>query len=147
VTRCDPPPTDRPTLSAPGPPRSVARRTRDERETGQATVELALALPAVLLALLVIVQAGLVVADHVRTVHVAREAARAVAVDGRPGTADGAIADAGGEGCTAVVERPSEVGRTLTVTVTCPSPTAVPLVGPLVPDVDVRARAAMRVER
>lgn len=117
------------------------------RESGQTTVELALALPAVLLALLAIVQAGLVVADHVRTVHVAREAARAVAVDGRPGTADRAVADAGGDGCRAAVTRPAEVGETLTVTVTCPSPTDVPLVGPLVPDVEVRSRAAMRVER
>lgn len=121
--------------------------TRCPRQSGQTTVELALALPAVLLALLAIVQAGLVVADHVRTVHVAREAARAVAVDGRPGVADGAVADAGGSGCRTDVARPAEVGETLTVTVTCPSPTAVPLVGPLVPDLEVRARAAMRVER
>jgi Flp pilus assembly protein TadG len=117
------------------------------RQSGQTTVELALALPALLLALLAIVQAGLVVADHVRTVHVAREAARAVAVDGRPGTADRAVADAGGDGCGVDVTRPSEVGATLSVTVTCASPTVVPLIGPLVPDVEVRARAAMRVER
>jgi Flp pilus assembly protein TadG len=121
--------------------------TRRSRQSGQTTVELALALPAVLLALLAIVQAGLVVADHVRTVHVAREAARAVAVDGRPGVADRAVADAGGAGCRTDVARPTEVGETLTVTVTCPSPTAVPLVGRLVPDLDVRAQAAMRVER
>lgn len=116
-------------------------------DRGQATVELALSLPAVLLALLAIVQAGLVVADHVRTVHVAREAARAVAVDGRPGAAPAAVAAAGGDGCSAVVARPAEVGATLVVTVTCPSPTDVPLVGALVPDLDVRSRASMRVER
>lgn len=116
-------------------------------EEGQATVELALALPAVLLALLAIVQAGLVVADHVRTVHVAREAARAVAVDGRPGAAGAAVASAGGDGCAAAVERPADVGATLVVTVRCPSPTEVPLIGPLVPDLVVRSRAAMRVER
>ncbi len=120
---------------------------RSGEEGGQATVELALALPAVLLALLAIVQAGLVVADHVRTVHVAREAARAVAVDGRPGAADTAIADAGGEGCSAAVDRPAEVGAVLVVTVSCPSATEVPLVGALVPDVEVRSRAHMRVER
>jgi Flp pilus assembly protein TadG len=114
---------------------------------GQATVELALALPAVLVALLAIVQAGLVVADHVRTVHVAREAARAVAVDGRAGAAATAVVAAGGEGCTTSVDRPAEVGRTLVVTVGCPSPTDVPLVGALLPDVVVRSRAVMRVER
>jgi Flp pilus assembly protein TadG len=125
----------------------VTRRRRPGPDTGQATVELALALPAVLLALLAVVQAGLVVADHVGTVHVAREAARAVAVDGRPGAAQAAVIDAGGEGCSAAVSRPEEVGATLTVAVTCPSPTEVPLVGALVPDVDVRSRASMRVER
>lgn len=117
------------------------------RSRGQATVELALALPAVLLALLAVVQAGLVVADHVRAVHVAREAARAVAVDPRSGVGDAAAAAAGGARCTVAVERPAEVGATLTVRVTCPSATAVPLVGALVPDLEVRARAAMRVER
>lgn len=122
-------------------------RRRRPGESGQATVELALALPAVLLALLAIVQAGLVVADHVRTVHVAREAARAVAVDGRPGAAPAAVAAAGGEGCSASVSRPAAAGATLVVTVTCRSPTDVPLVGVLVPDVEVRSRAAMRVER
>ncbi len=123
-----------------GPQRGAAQR-------GQATVELALALPAVLLALLAVVQAGLVVADHVRAVHVAREAARAVAVDGRPGTGAQAAADAGGGSCAVVVDRPSDPGATLTVEVTCPSPTSVALVGVLVPDLEVRARAAMRVER
>jgi hypothetical protein len=103
---------------------------------GQATVELALALPAVLVALLAIVQAGLVVADHVRTVH-----------DGRAGAAATAVVAAGGEGCTTSVDRPAEVGRTLVVTVGCPSPTDVPLVGALLPDVVVRSRAVMRVER
>ena len=120
---------------------------RDRTDAGQATVELALALPAVLLALLGVVQAGLVVADHVRTVHVAREAARAVAVDGRPGAASAAVAAAGGDGCTAATSRPSETGATLVVTVTCASPTDVPLVGALVPDLEVRSRASMRVER
>lgn len=121
--------------------------TRWRSDDGQATVELALALPAVMLALLAIVQAGLVVADHVRIVHVAREAARAVAVDGRPGVAAEAVAAAGGEGCTTTVDRPSEVGATLTVAVGCPSRTDVPLVGILLPDVVVRSRAVMRVER
>jgi hypothetical protein len=123
-----------------------AGRSRDG-PSGQATVELALALPAVLLALLAVVQAGLVVADHVRAVHVAREAARAVAVDGRPCAGSAAAAAAGGEGCDVAVDRPATPGATLTVAVTCPSPTSVALVGALVPDVEVQASAAMRVER
>lgn len=129
------------------PPRAAPPATRRRAEVGQATVELALALPAVLLALLAVVQAGLVVADHVRTVHVAREAARAAAVDGREGAAAAAVTAAGGDGCTAVTTRPSEVGSTLSVAVACPSPTEVPLVGALLPDLVVRSRASMRVER
>ncbi|HEX7134581.1 MAG TPA: TadE/TadG family type IV pilus assembly protein [Iamia sp.] len=126
------------------PPR---RGATSPAESGQATVELALALPAVLLALLAIVQAGLVVADHVRTVHLAREAARVVAVDGRAGAAPAAVAAAGGEDCTAAVSRPAEAGATLVVRVSCPSRTDVPLIGVLVPDVEVLGRASMRVER
>ncbi len=126
-------------------PRRPVRRCRSGR--GQATVELALALPVVLLGLLLVVQAGLVVAAHVATVHAAREAARAVAVDGRPGVADRAAADAGRRGCRAAVHRPAEVGAVLSVRLTCPTPTDVALVGPLLPDVTVTASAAMRVER
>lgn len=116
-------------------------------ERGQATVELALCLPAVVLALLLVVQVGVVIATHVATVHAAREAARAVAVDGRPGVAAEAVAATGRRGCRAEVDRPSEPGRTLVVVVRCPAPTDVALVGPILPDGEVRARAAMRVER
>ncbi len=130
-------------LSAPPTRRTGGR----QRQRGQATVELALALPLVLVGMLLIVQAGLVVADHIATVHAAREAARAVAVDGRPGVADRAAADAGRRGCRTSVTRPAEVGAVLTVTLTCPAPTRVALVGALLPDPSVSAAAAMRVER
>ncbi|WCO66502.1 TadE/TadG family type IV pilus assembly protein [Iamia majanohamensis] len=117
------------------------------RQGGQATVELALALPVVLVGLLLVVQAGLVVAAHVATVHAAREAARAVAVDGRPGVAERAAADAGRPGCRTTVRRPAQPGAVLTVTLACPAPTDVALVGPLLPDPTVEASASMRVER
>ena len=123
------------------------RRRRRRAERGQSTVELAVALPVVLLVLLATVQVGLVVAAHVRTVHAAREAARAVAVDGGPGVAARAVAATGAVGCRSEVTRPPAPGATLTVVVTCPVATDVPLVGPLVPDATVRARASMRVER
>lgn len=126
--------------------RRTSRRA-GPRDRGQATVELALGLPVLLIGLLLVVQAGLVVADHVAVVHAAREAARAVAVDGRPGAAAAAVADAGAPQCRASVARPAEVGATLRVEVICPSRTEVALVGPLLPDATVRATAAMRVER
>ncbi|MDZ7734624.1 MAG: TadE/TadG family type IV pilus assembly protein [Acidimicrobiia bacterium] len=51
------------------------------REAGQASVELALTLPLVAVVLLAVVQAGLVLRDHLLVGHAAREAARAAAVD------------------------------------------------------------------
>lgn len=124
----------------------IAARCR-RRTAGQATVEMALALPVLLLGILLVVQSGLVVAGYVATVHAAREAARAVAVDGRPGVAPAVVAATGRQGCRTAVERPADVGAVLRVTVTCPIATDVAVIGPLVPDVTVRARAAMRVER
>jgi len=129
-------------VKAPMPP---SRGTGSDR--GQATVELALAVPVLLVGLLLVVQAGLVVAEHVATVHAAREAARAVAVDGRRGVAADAVADVGRDGCRTAVDRPAQVGAILSVTVTCAVATDVPFVGPLLPDIDVRSQAAMRVER
>lgn len=133
------------------PARGRAGRRRDgERqggEQGQATVELALALPVLLIALLVVVQAGLVVADQVRTVHAAREAARAAAVDPRSDAAAAAVSDAGGRSCTVRVDRPDDVGAVVRVDVRCPSRTEVALVGPLIDDVYLHATASMRVER
>ena len=64
--------------------RSGLRRRLDG---GQSTVELALCLPVVLMALLFVVQVGLVVRDQIRTVQAAREAARSAAVEASPGAA------------------------------------------------------------
>lgn len=51
------------------------------REGGQATVELALTLPVLVLLLAALVEVGLVVGDQARLWHAAREAARMAAVD------------------------------------------------------------------
>jgi hypothetical protein len=64
------------------------------RERGQATVELALALPLICLMVLVVVQAGLVVRDQVLLVHAAREGARVAAIDGDHARALAAAGDA-----------------------------------------------------
>jgi Flp pilus assembly protein TadG len=58
------------------------------RDDGQAAVELALALPVVLVLLFGIVQVGLLVQAQVLLVHAAREAAREVAVQEASQTAD-----------------------------------------------------------
>ncbi len=118
-------------------------------EAGQATVELALALPVVVLVLLLVLQVGLVVRDQVLVVHAAREAARAVAVDARPGAASGAAATAGPldpARLSVSVQGRDGLGSRVHVTVTYRAPTDVPLVGPLVGDVDLHADVTMRVE-
>ena len=114
--------------------------------SGQATVEFALLLPVLFVAVLGIVQVGLVAADQIAVVHAAREGARAAAVEADPARVaavvgrvlDGAEVDVGARG---------PVGSLVEVEVRFRSPTRVPLVGALVPDPLLAARAAMRVER
>jgi hypothetical protein len=113
------------------------------RTGGQATVELALALPFVVTALLLVAQVGLVVRAQLLVQHAAREGARAVAVG------DEAPAPVGldpGRTSVAVARSGTGPGDRVTVTVTYRLVTDLPLVGPLVPDLDLRGRATMRVE-
>ena len=116
------------------------------RERGQATVEFALVLPLIVFGLLAILQVGLVARDQVAVVHAAREAARAASVDGNPGRAVGAARRVLSRAEVHVGSRPA-VGQPITVEVTYHDRTDVPLVGALFPDVDLHARAVMRVER
>ena len=126
-----------------------SRGGRAPAERGQSTVEFALVLPLVLLALLVVVQVGLVVRDQVLVVHAAREAARAAAV-GRPDDEVTAAAARAGpldaNRLTVVVERSGGPGGTVAVQVSYRCPTDLPLVGRLLPDVGLSARAVMRQE-
>jgi hypothetical protein len=116
------------------------------RQGGQAAVELALALPLVALLLLSVVQVALVVRDQVLTVHAAREAARAAAVDPRQIAAwRGAVAGSGLDAPRLRLTLQRD-GERVTVTVQYQSPTDLPLVGRLLPDLALRAKAAMRVE-
>jgi Flp pilus assembly protein TadG len=126
----------------------VSAPTRRRGDAGQATVELALALPFVLLLLLGVIQVGLVVAAHVRVVNAAREGARAAAVDDRPGAARRAATEAGADParCRTTVSGRAGPGSRVRVEVRCREPTVVPLIGPLLGVVDVRADAVMRVE-
>lgn len=119
------------------------------RERGQAVVELALTVPLVVLLLLSVVQLGLVVRDQILVVHASREAARAGAVSADSGAVrNAAIRSSGLNPKRMRVEMGSRggVGSTLTVTIHYSSPTEVPLVGALLPDVGLRAVASMRVE-
>lgn len=126
--------------------RRVGRDRRVDRAQGQATVELALALPVLVMALLLVVQVGLVVRAQILVVHAAREGARAAAVGSAPGPAAAttpgldparlSVSAAGGGG----------PGSTVTVTVRYRAETSVPLVGGLLGDPDLQASVSMRVE-
>ena len=137
--------------SASPEPRAVsARGSGSSRERGQSTVELALTLPLAVVAALAVIQVALVVRDQVLTTHAAREAARAVAVDDRPGAAEAAAADGTGlpAGRLSVRVGPrGEAGSRVRVEVRYRAPTDVPLVGRFVGDVTLTASATMRVEQ
>lgn len=122
---------------------------RRRAEEGQAAVELALCLPLVAALALALLQVALVVRDQVAVVHASREAAREAAVSAGPADARrAALAGARLEPDRLEVEvrgrgRP---GSRVTVVVRYRAPTVVPLVGPLLGDVDLRATTTMRVE-
>ena len=120
-------------------------------QSGQAAVELALALPLVALLLLCAVQVGLVTRDQVLLTHAAREAAREAAVNPSPE----AVRRAALAGAPLTTERlqvavaagpASTSGARVSVQVTYRSATRVPLVGPLLPEVTLEGRASMRSE-
>jgi len=115
-------------------------------EVGQTTAELALIFPFVLLLVLVLVQAALVLRDQLALTSAAREAARAASLDADPARAERAAA-AVLPGASVSAEPRPPVGELVRVRVSYRSPTTLPLVGPLLPDPLLVARAAMRVER
>jgi hypothetical protein len=115
-------------------------------EGGQTTAELALLFPVVLLLALCLVQAALVLRDDLALVGAAREAARAASLDPDPGRVEGAAAAVLPGATVSWGPRPP-VGELVTVRVSYRSPTALPVVGPLLPDPVLIARAVMRVER
>ena len=117
---------------------------------GQASVELALVLPVVLLLLLGMVQLGLLVRDQILVVHAAREAAREAAVDPAPDAPKRAAAASStleGSRLTVSSSGRGAAGSRVRVDVAYRAPTAVPLVGAALGDRTLRASATMRVER
>lgn len=123
--------------------------SRRSAQAGQATVEVVLLLPVVVLALLLVIQVGLIARSQVLVVNAAREGARAAAVDG-PAAARAAAGRSPGIDerrlvVSAVVE-PGSTGDLVRVEVRYRAATDVPLVGPLIGDPTVSADVTMRVE-
>lgn len=122
---------------------------RRRPDSGQAVVELALTIPLLVLLLLAIVQVGLVVRDQILVVHASREAARAAAVDpdsGAPRRAAERSSELSSDRIRLEISDRGAPGSTLRVTIRYSSPTEVPLIGALLPDVQLRAVTAIRVE-
>ena len=119
--------------------------------SGQATVELALLLPVIFMLLLAVLQVGLVARDQVLVANAAagggsggrgRQPARCCG--GRPRRQSGPLKP---DDLHVEVGARGDVGSTVRVVVRYRSVTDVPLVGPLVGDVDLQADATMRVEQ
>jgi Flp pilus assembly protein TadG len=119
---------------------------RAGRSCGQATVEVALLLPVVVLLALAIGQVAVVAQARVSTTHAAREGARVAAV----GESDSRVRDAvlASGSLTASRVRVSVVRRATTVEVIVRyrDPTDVALVGSLLGDVELVGVAVMRRE-
>lgn len=125
------------------------RAPTSHRDVGQASVELALLLPLVVLLLLAVLQVGLVAKDVVLVTHAAREAARAAATDPHPSAARRAAEASGGlqeDHLEVAVGHRGAAGSRVEVTVSYRIPTSVPLAGSLIGDVPVARSVTMRVE-
>ena len=117
------------------------------RRSGQATVELALGFPVVLIGILLVLQLALVGRDQLLVSHATREAARTAAVDPRPGAGrDGALAATTGLDPDRLTVDSRRRGERVQVTLRYRSRTALPVVGALVPDPMLRAAVTMRIE-
>lgn len=115
-------------------------------DRGQATVELALVLPVLVLFLLALVQTALVARDEV----LLQDAARAAVREASVGAAPARVRDAARRTLSGVdvqVHRSGGIGDPVEVSVRYREKTDLPLIGPLFPDITLRARAVMRAER
>ncbi len=123
---------------------------RERGDGGQASVELALVLPLVMILLLAVAQLGLLVRDQILVVHAAREAAREAAVDpaaDAPRRAALGSSTLAGDRLTVTSTGRGAPGSRVRVEVAYQASTAVPLVGAAMRGLTLRASATMRVER
>ena len=136
--------------------RSVRRRSARRCRAGsggaggQSTVELALVLPVLVMGALLVAQVARVAGDHLALQHAVREAARRAAIDPVASPVSQASTRAAPGLDPARLEVELHGGRSrgdlLTVRLRYVAPTDVPVVGRLVPDVELAATAVVRVE-
>ncbi|MEN9823511.1 MAG: hypothetical protein RLZ04_1937 [Actinomycetota bacterium] len=117
------------------------------RDTGQAVVELALALPVVCVLLAMVLQVAVLGAHRLAIELAAREGARAASLV--PDRSMSAVAMSAAGRSTALGPLDVDLRRAgglVTVTVRYDDPTDVPLAGFLLPDVELTAAVTMAVE-
>ena len=136
------------------PPTRHCRDSRTGRhDAGQATVELALVLPFIVLLALALVQFGVVVAHQLGVVAAAQCAARAAAISGNGGeySPDVAQREAKVASSECVALRPLRVDLTtvnnvVTARIEYLDRTNLPFVGLLFPNLTLESAAAMQLE-
>lgn len=127
--------------------RSAHSARPGRRSGGQATVELALGFPIVLIGVLLVLQLALVGRDQLLVTHAGREAARSAAVDRRAGAArDGALASTTALDPQRLTVDADRIGERVTVRLTYRSRTTLPLVGAILADPTLHANVTMRLE-
>ncbi len=117
-----------------------------KNDSGQATVELVLVLPVVVLLALSWTSMGLVVRSAILVEHAAREGARAAAVGDSSRKIENAVIGSTGFSPAAVRVQRNFRGDRVTVEVFYTDPTDVPMIGNLFPDIVVSGSATMRRE-
>lgn len=127
-------------------PGGVGPDDRAGNQLGQATVELALVMPLLILLTLAIVQIGVLVHTRVMVTHAAREAVREAAVGASGAAVTAAAAASGPLAPDRLAVSVSTAGDRVEVGVHYDAPTDVFLVGPLLGDVGFDASATMRRE-
>lgn len=138
------------------PPRSERERPGARKtQSGQATIEAALTLPVVLIALLLVVQVGVVVRDALALVQAAREGARVAAVTASDDATNRAVQQAArpldAERIVVSIEPAEperERGTPVTVDLRYSERLRIPVVNRFVSlDLPLHASATMRLER
>lgn len=115
-------------------------------EPGQSTVEFALLLPLLLMMFVLLFQVALVGRDQLLVVHAARDAAREASVTTSPVRIRAAARRTLPDAIVKIVRR-GRPGEPVEVEVTLVHRTDLPVVGALLPDLTLRAAAAMAVEQ
>jgi TadE-like protein len=118
-------------------------------EDGQATVELALSLPLLVLLLGFVVEMAMLGGDQVRLWHASREAARAAVVDPDPSAARVAAESSGLRNMEISIDPDPAYrvqGQPLRIELAMEPDGTIPLIGAAFEQLELRATAVMRIE-